>query len=346
MNKALLDKTSTTFVLTAIAGAFLLSLACFSSVLAADVVADDLQPASVITYNENLVVNATGQFDSLRVGKQGTGGVTFFNGTIVNSTTGDNDSDNPVTFGDNVRIDGSLQRGEQGINDAKPVKIGDDFRVDGVIWGGPNKGNAADGQSLVYADSMRPAMDNINDFGSSGYRWKDGYYSGALTVGSIAASGTISGTLADGMVTSASIQDGTITGADIGRGTVRGSNIANDAVTSAEISDGTITGDDVDSTISLSIGDLTIGSGTTTSSILHGECTSAYNIAAGGTDSVTCSTPGVNTSSRIFVTCDVKPQLTIYDADPTTDSITIGLNNTNAVAGYSGTAVCDWLAVR
>ena len=41
--------------------------------------------------------------DSLKVGSQGVGGVTFFNGTIVNSTTDSNNNDNPVAFGDNVR---------------------------------------------------------------------------------------------------------------------------------------------------------------------------------------------------------------------------------------------------
>ena len=82
-----------------------------------------LQPASTITYNEELVVNDTGRFDSVYIGKQDEGGVTFFNGTIVNSTTTSTDDDdaagspaqadvdNPVTFGDNVRIDGRVYRG-------------------------------------------------------------------------------------------------------------------------------------------------------------------------------------------------------------------------------------------
>jgi len=248
MIRKILGKTSTTFVLTTIAGAFLLSLACFGNVTAATT--DALQPADTITYNEDLIVNGTGRFDSIYIGKQSTGGVTFFNGTIVNNTTGDNSSDNPVTFGDNVRIDGSIQRGAAGINDGKPVKIGDDFRVDGVIWGGPNKGNVADGQSLVYADSMRPAMDDINDFGSSSYRWKNGYYSGTLAAGILTVQGdatvggdvnatydliagghlqvtgnanidgTITGTLADDIVTSGNIADGTIVGFDIASGAV------------------------------------------------------------------------------------------------------------------------------
>jgi hypothetical protein len=67
----------------------------------------DLQPAATITYNEDLTVNGTGRFNSVYIGKQDVGGVTFFNGTIVNSTT-TGGVDNPVTFGDNVRIDGEI----------------------------------------------------------------------------------------------------------------------------------------------------------------------------------------------------------------------------------------------
>jgi hypothetical protein len=74
--------------------------------------AELLQPAQTITYNEELVVNDTARFDSVYIGKQDVGGVTFFNGTIVNNTTTD-DVDNPVTFGDNVRIDGILFRSDK-----------------------------------------------------------------------------------------------------------------------------------------------------------------------------------------------------------------------------------------
>lgn len=85
--------------------------------------ADILQPAGDIVYNEQLIVNGTAKFDSIYVGKQGVGGVTFFNGTIVNSTTGEGDSDNPVTFGDNVRIDGEIYRTEKGGD--SPLKVSD-----------------------------------------------------------------------------------------------------------------------------------------------------------------------------------------------------------------------------
>jgi len=113
--------------------------------------ADQLQPAATITHNEDLVVNGTGTFSSLRVGREGEGGVTFFNGTIVNSTTTEGE-DNPITFGDNVRIDGSLFRTEIGGDNA-----------------------------LRVADSILPAATNLNDLGSSDLRFKDLYLSGNLT---------------------------------------------------------------------------------------------------------------------------------------------------------------------
>jgi len=67
----------------------------------------------------------------VKIGQQGSGGVTFFNGTIVNQTTTDG-ADNPVTFGDNVRIDGAIQRGTNLSTDTWNVKIADGVEVDGA----------------------------------------------------------------------------------------------------------------------------------------------------------------------------------------------------------------------
>ncbi len=73
--------------------------------------------------------------NGIRIGQQGTGGVTFFNGTIVNETTTD-DVDNPVAFGDNVRIDGEIWRGEEsGPGDDMPIKLNDDVLVYGTLTG-------------------------------------------------------------------------------------------------------------------------------------------------------------------------------------------------------------------
>ena len=90
---------------------------------------DTLQPASTITYNEELVVNDTGRFDSVYIGstEAGVGGVTFFNGTIVNLSVDEDGEDTiPVTFGDSVRIDGEIFRTEVGGDD--PIKLSDTIR--------------------------------------------------------------------------------------------------------------------------------------------------------------------------------------------------------------------------
>ncbi|MFC1687284.1 hypothetical protein ACFL0L_01800 [Patescibacteria group bacterium] len=79
------------------------------------------------------VLDGSWAIDSLRVGAQGVGGVTFFNGTIVNETT-TNGVGNPVAFGDNVRIDGTLYRGAtEGAGDNYPVKLNDDLKVFGEL---------------------------------------------------------------------------------------------------------------------------------------------------------------------------------------------------------------------
>ncbi len=79
-------------------------------------------------------VQGTMMFDSIKVGRQGEGGVTFFNGTIINNTTGEGDSDIPVTFGDNVRIDGRVWRGAtSGTDDGSPFIVLDDMEVVGFL---------------------------------------------------------------------------------------------------------------------------------------------------------------------------------------------------------------------
>lgn len=68
------------------------------------------------------------------VGDQGTGGVTFFNGTIINNTTGSGGSNNPVAFGDNVRIDGDIfNAAKHGDGSGVPLKITDDVRITGDV---------------------------------------------------------------------------------------------------------------------------------------------------------------------------------------------------------------------
>jgi len=207
----------------------------------------DLQPALEIVYNEDLTVHGTGRFDSAYIGKTtGEGGVTFFNGTMINASEGD-----------------------------VPLTMGDDLRVDGMIWRGPSRGTNDD-MGLKFADSLWPALDNANDIGTSELQFKDGYFTGNLHVGDIQGNDIINtneiATTNDptanqllsyngeglewitvGDITSvtagAGLDDGGTTSSDI---TLR---VANDGITSEMIVDGTITRDDLSTDIT--IGDIT-----------------------------------------------------------------------------------------
>ncbi len=188
--------------------------------------ADVLQPASTITYNEELVVNATGRFDSVYIGKQGVGGVTFFNGTIINATTTDDGSGNPVAFGDDVRIDGTLFRTEVGGDN--PLKLADTIRPETTnmydlgteanvfrsvratnLYGGAATitSTLAVGSAVTIGDEL-----NVDDYiavGGGGGEGVDGVTIG--TDGDIIADGTVT---AGGISTSGDIeQDLTANGA-------------------------------------------------------------------------------------------------------------------------------------
>ncbi|MFA5134935.1 MAG: hypothetical protein WC505_04095 [Patescibacteria group bacterium] len=137
-----------------------------------------------------VVKAASGAFDSLTVGKQGTGGVTYFNGTIVNDTTGAGTADNPVTFGDNVRIDGRIYRGATaGTADSLPLIVNDNMEVVGSL--------ATDSLSTgaLAATSL------------SG--------TGIVSTGNILDGTIATGDMADSAVNSAKISDSTVTTADI-----------------------------------------------------------------------------------------------------------------------------------
>lgn len=96
---------------------------------------------------------ATTNMESLRVGVAGQGGVTFFNGTVLNEGT------DPFTIGDDMRIDGEIWRTEKG--GANPLKI---------------------------SDSVIPTLTNMNDFGSEDNRWRTIYSGGTRTQNSIVGS--------------------------------------------------------------------------------------------------------------------------------------------------------------
>lgn len=126
---------------------------CTGVAVASDVAT--LQPASDIVYNENVDINGSLNVDSLRVGTAGLGGVTFFNGSVLN----------------------------EGATD--PFTIADDMRVDGEIWRG-SKG----GDPIKISDNVIPTLNNTNDFGDSTHRWKNVYsvqgnFSGNLSVNGV-----------------------------------------------------------------------------------------------------------------------------------------------------------------
>ncbi|MFC1663359.1 hypothetical protein ACFL04_04335 [Patescibacteria group bacterium] len=74
------------------------------------------------------------EFDTLAVGQQGVGGVTYFNGTIINDTTNNDGGAIPVTVGDDVRIDGRIWRGATaGAGDGMPLIVNDDLQVIGNL---------------------------------------------------------------------------------------------------------------------------------------------------------------------------------------------------------------------
>lgn len=123
----------------------------------------------------------------LRVGSQGVGGVTYFNGTIINETT-NNGADNPVTFGDNVRIDGRVHRGATaGTGDTMPFIVNDNMEIAGTLSvtgattltgaltanGGITMGNnttltIGNGETLDVTDATITGLssDDLSDFAS------------------------------------------------------------------------------------------------------------------------------------------------------------------------------------
>lgn len=106
------------------------------------------------------------EVDALKVGKQGVGGVTYFNGTLINETTDAEGNGIPVTYGDDVRIDGGIWRGTK--LDTQPVMIYDELQVWGEIEGADIKIGLE--QESVYdfmVDSLErdtTHLTNINAF--------------------------------------------------------------------------------------------------------------------------------------------------------------------------------------
>lgn len=152
-----------------------LGVFALAGAVSASSMAETLQPVSTITYDEEVVINNTIRANSAYIGSTaaGVGGVTFFNGTIVNNSVDANGASTiPVTFGDDVRIDGEIYRTEVGGDD--PLKL---------------------------ADTIRPQTTATYDLGTTTNEFQDAYFSGtvntaALSTGTLALTGALTGTTA------------------------------------------------------------------------------------------------------------------------------------------------------
>ena len=162
--------------------------------------AETLQPASVQTIDDELVVNNVARFNSIYVGSQGEGGVTAFNGTVINNTTDDDGNSVPVTVGDDLRVDGRIYRGATaGTSDDMPFIINDNAQVTGTL--------------TVAGLSGTGIVSSAN-----------------LLDGTIATAD-----IADNAVTSAKIADSSVATADIADGAVTTAKIATDSITTDKL---------------------------------------------------------------------------------------------------------------
>jgi len=127
--------------------------------------------------------------DWLRVGAQSEGGVTFFNGTIINETTGENDANNPVTFGDNVRIDGRVYRGATaGVTDDLPFIVNDNMEVVGDLTVGTLMVTNLSGDGIVATANVADDAVTADKIANSAIG------TAAITAGAVTQTGEVGGT--------------------------------------------------------------------------------------------------------------------------------------------------------
>ncbi|MFH2105055.1 MAG: hypothetical protein ABII72_02345 [Parcubacteria group bacterium] len=205
-------------------------VACLPVGRAAAFSTETLQPASTIAYSEPVTISETltvakpGYFrQGVHIGstEADVGGVTYFNGTIVNAALDSSgDSTIPVTFGDDVRIDGEIYRTETGGD--SPLKL---------------------------ADTMMPAVNNTYNLGTSSSEWKDGYFAGTVNVGALGGSGIVS---------SANITDGAVATADIASGAITQTAESSGNVTATQSTIKTGTSYDVADTVTITTGASTL----------------------------------------------------------------------------------------
>ncbi|MFC1617716.1 hypothetical protein ACFL2B_00370 [Patescibacteria group bacterium] len=136
---------------------------CAAFAIAGVLATPGVEADSVVRTGANNLFTGNNQFPNIKIGAEGVGGVTYFNGSIVNATTTDG-NDNPVTFADDLRIDGKVWRGPNpGPGDDMPFIIDDDVLVNGD-WQALN---------IVNVDGLQDALDGKVD----GNHSHDGYIS-------------------------------------------------------------------------------------------------------------------------------------------------------------------------
>lgn len=125
----------------------------------------NLSDAASLSTNNTYTGTINSFTKGISIGVQDLGGVTYFNGSIVNSTTDSSGNGIAVTFGDDVRIDGKIHRGATaGNTDTRPVWINDNVRVDGdVKQGKTNQGLAKAGAVIGDDGVIVRSFDNTAD---------------------------------------------------------------------------------------------------------------------------------------------------------------------------------------
>ncbi|XOU94325.1 MAG: hypothetical protein ACNFW9_05800 [Candidatus Kerfeldbacteria bacterium] len=208
-------------------------------------------------------VDGTMNMRSVMIGEQGVGGVTYFNGSIINATT-NSGVDNPVTFGDNVRIDGRVFRGATaGTGDTQPFIVNDNMEVTG---------------SLTVASLLGTGIvtsDNITD--------------ATIATADIADSVITTAKIDDDAITSAKITDGTIVSGDLASNSIISSKITDGTIATADVADDAITPDKIN------------GTGGANLPIAYGYCNSDGS-DRGGTSNIACSWDGGSNQYEITIT--------------------------------------------
>lgn len=126
--------------------------------------ATSLEDSASLSLN-NTFTGTINQFPSVYIGSQGVGGVTFFNGTIINATTDAAGDGIPVTLGDDLRVDGRVWRGETaGPGDTLPFIVNDNMEIGGNVDQGLDYNGIWKAAVHVADDgTIINAMENLTD---------------------------------------------------------------------------------------------------------------------------------------------------------------------------------------